>query len=144
LDRDQAIAYIQKVDQQRRRWTQYLYGVDWTSPALYDMVLNLEYIEIAQACEVLAAIVRLRCFEFTPECQAQMDDLALASRIRAELALHADTAHLEVQVVSRGGVVRIRGKLTTLEETEEVRRIAEKVAGVRELNLDELSPPVPV
>ncbi len=46
-----------------------------------------------------------RCFAFTPECQAAMDDLALASRIRANLALNGSTSNLEVDVVAHGGAV---------------------------------------
>jgi cytidylate kinase len=51
LNREGAISYIQKVDQDRQKWTQYLYGVDWNDPALYDVFINLEYLSIDQACE---------------------------------------------------------------------------------------------
>ena len=37
----QAIEHIQRMDNERRKWTQYIYGVDWTDPSLYDIVLNL-------------------------------------------------------------------------------------------------------
>jgi cytidylate kinase len=142
LSRNEAIEYIQKMDQDRRKWTHYLYGVDWGDPALYDIVLNLEYMNIPESCGAVSALVRERCFEFTPEDQAAMDDLALASHVRAELALNQATAHLEVEVESRHGALTIRGKIPAIEDLEQVRRVAEQVPGVQSLNLDGLSSPV--
>jgi len=138
LSRSEALAYIHKVDQERRKWTQYLYGVDWGDPALYDIVLNLEYMSVEEACDIIANIVRQRCFEFTSECQTAMDDLALASRVRANLAINSPTSHLEFDVTARGGSVSIKGRLTSLDELAEVRRVAGEVPGVSAVNLDEL------
>jgi cytidylate kinase len=75
MGRNEALAYIQKVDRDRRNWTHYLYGVNWEDPALYDLVLNLERYEIEEACEVVATAARQqKCFEFNGECQAEMED----------------------------------------------------------------------
>jgi cytidylate kinase len=142
LSRNEAVAYIQKTDQDRRKWTQYLYGVDWGDPELYDVVLNLEHMDIPEACAGVSTLVRQRCFEFTPADQAVMNDLALASRIRAELAIHESTSHLEVEVESSRGAVTVHGRIPTMADLEEVRRIAGAVAGVQSVNLDELSTPV--
>jgi cytidylate kinase len=141
LSREESLAYIQKVDDGRRRWTQFLYGVNWEDPALYDLVVNLEHMSIEEACSVLGAVVKQqRCFQFTEECQAAMDDLALASRIRANLAIDSSTSHLEVEVTASRGAVRIAGKLATPDEVVEVRRVALAVPGVTSLDLDELVP----
>ncbi len=139
MDRSQALAYIQKVDQDRERWTQFLYGVNWQDPSLYDIVLNLENITIEEACEMLAAMVRRqKCFQFTADCQQAMENLALASTVRANLALNPTTSHLEVDVIANAGAVYIKGKLAQLNELSEVRRVVEAMPAVREVNLDEL------
>ncbi len=141
LGAKEGLAYIQKVDEDRRKWTQFLYGVNWEDPVLYDLVINLEHINIDEACDSLVVVVKeRRCFEFTSECQAVMDDLALGSRIRANLALDPPTSHLEVEVTAVSGSVRIKGKLTSVEEIEEVRRVAIAVPGVTNLDLAELVP----
>jgi len=140
FNRAEAVAYIQKMDQQRRKWTQFLYGVDWGDPSLYDIVINLDHIDIEQACRVIAGLARERCFEFTPDCQAAMDDLALASRVRANLALDPATAHLEFEVDAFRGKVTIEGRLGNLDEIGEVRRVASVSPGVAELDLDALAP----
>ena len=67
-----------------------------------------------------------------------MDDLALASRVRAELALDAATSHLEFEVTASDGVVRIHGATTEMREVVDIQRVALGVPGVLNLNLDEL------
>jgi cytidylate kinase len=140
--RDRAIAHIEEVDADRRKWTRFLYGVDWGDPSLYDLVLNLEHITIDEACRMIATIVVDRCFEFTPECQQRMDDLALGSRVRAALAIDPSTSDLEVEVVAHSGAVSVRGQVATVAQVEDVRRVASGTAGVASLDLENLAPPI--
>ncbi len=140
----EAIAYIERVDEDRRKWTQFLYGVDWGDPALYDIVLNLEHIDIEEACHIIASMVIERCFEFTPDCQQKMDDLALGSRVRADLAIAPSTSDLELEVLAHRGAVSIKGRVSTLGQLDEVKQVASAASGVISLNLDELTPAVRV
>ena len=142
LSRAEALEHITKMDQDRRKWTQYLYGVDWGDPSNYDIVLNLEFMDIAEACEVTSTLARQRCFEFTPCCWAAMEDLALASRVRVELALDEATSHLEFEVRAKDGSVSVRGAVSNMREVDEIQRIVRAVPGVVNLNLDELNSPV--
>ena len=140
LNPQESLAYIQKVDEGRRKWTQFLYGVNWEDPALYDLVINLERMRIEEACDLLEAVAKgQKCFQFTEDCQAEMDDLALASRIRANLAIEPQTSHLEVEVTASRGAVRIAGSLAAPQELEQVRRVASAVPGVVSINLDDLA-----
>ncbi len=74
MDRESALAHLQKIDHQRARWTRALYGVDWNDPSLFDMVLNLGHLfDIEEAARVLASTVREnKRLEFTPERKAAM------------------------------------------------------------------------
>jgi cytidylate kinase len=139
LSRAEALEYIQKMDQDRRKWAQYLYGVDWGDPANYDIVLNLEAMEIADACQAVSALARQKCFEFTDACQSAMDDLALASRVRVELALDEATSHLEFEVQAKAGVVSLHGEVSNLREVTDIQRIASGVPGVKTLDVDALA-----
>jgi cytidylate kinase len=80
LTRKAAAAHIQKKDQQRKKWTQALYGVDWEDPSLYDMVFNLgRLFEVEEASEIIASMVKEHsCFRFTSRQQAALKDFALA------------------------------------------------------------------
>jgi cytidylate kinase len=136
LGRAEVIAHIEKIDEDRRKWTRYLYGVDWEDPSLHDLVINLEHIGIEQACRLAAGMAMEAAFEFSPESKAQMDNLVLASRVRAELALNPFTSNLEVEVEARGGEVTIKGCL--FDEAEEVQQVAEAVPGVSAVVIEEL------
>ncbi len=139
LGRKEVIAYIRKVDEDRQKWARYLYGVDWGDPSLYDLVVNLEYMTLEAACDtVITAVKNQRCFEFDSACQAAMRDLARASRIKANIALNPDTSELELEVECEGGVVRIKGKATDVDQVAEIRRIASEMPGVTKVNLDDL------
>ncbi len=130
MGRDAAVAYIEKVDQDTRRWVQYLYGVDLADPGLYDLVLNLKSFSITQACDVIVGVLRERCFMETAESRAAMEDLALASRVRARLAVTSPTSDLEVDIVAHGGDVSIGGMLLSREQLDRARAVALAVPGV--------------
>lgn len=136
--RTEAILHIAKVDEDRHRWTRFLYGVDWSDASLYDLVINLEHFSIDQACQIIVSAAKQRCLELTPECQQKMDDLALASRLRAQLALHPPTSDLELQIAARRGMVSIEGRVAVLAQIEEIKRLASGLAGVASLNLDKM------
>lgn len=142
MDRNEAIAYIHKGDVDRKKWTRFLYGVDWEDPYLYDLVVNLDALNIDDACELVAAALRQQThFGRTEECQADLQDLAEATRVRADLSINPATSHLEFEVSARRGVVSIRGKLTAIEELSEVKRVAQAVPGVVQLDMSEVTPP---
>lgn len=144
LDRRDAIEHIRRADSDRKKWTRYLYGVDWCDPSLYDLVINLEFIDIERACGIITStVMHQKCFHFDRTCRAAMDDLARASRVKAELALNPGTSNLEVDVLCSDGVVRVKGKVYTTGQIEEIERIAREVEGVVGVNLEELAPPIP-
>jgi hypothetical protein len=139
LTRGDAVTYIEKMDRDRRKWTQFLYGVDWGDPSLYHLVINLEDITIEQACLLIISMLEHRGFEFTPECQTAMNNLALASRVRAALALDPFTSNLEVDVLAAGGSVTVRGDL--FEQLDEVRSVVLAAPGVTGLSVEEVATP---
>ena len=135
LSPDAAIAYIRKMDEDRRKWAQFLYGVDWQDSSLYDFVINLERVRVEEACSAVAAMVARYGHELTPESQAIMDDLALASRVRADLAVNPFTSNLEVEVEAHGGSVCVRGSL--FEQAGEVERVVRSLQGVVSVRCEE-------
>ncbi|MEW5984734.1 MAG: cytidylate kinase-like family protein [Acidobacteriota bacterium] len=143
LSEAEALAHVQQMDQDRQKWTQYLYGVDWGDPSLYDVVVNLASIDIPGACDLIASAAAMPYFAETVESQAAMDNLVLASRVRATLARAPRTADLEVAVVARHGSVTIRGRLSPGVQFTEVEAIVHDVAGVTDVRL-EVAPDIDV
>lgn len=144
LGRSEVVSYIRKMDHDRQKWTHYLYGFDWADASLYDMVINLEFIDIEEACHIIVtAAKQQRCFEFDARRQTAMDNIARASRVKASVATNPKTADLELEVVADGGEVRIRGKISSTDQVKEVERVAREVDGVTSASL-ELTPVTPV
>ena len=136
--RKEAIAYIEKMDDDRRKWTQFLYGVDWRDASLYDLVLNLEQMSLQEACDVVCAVSRLDCFASTPDTERALNDLAKASRVKASLAMNPATADLQFNVRSDQGSVSIKGEIVSPQQIKVVAGIARTVAGVAEVRVEEL------
>ncbi len=140
LTPDGAVTYIERMDRDRERWTQYLYSVDWRNPALYDIVLNLEALNIRQACQIIAATARQDCFAETAESRAAMQDLVIASRVRAALAINESTETLELQVTAREGAVSITGRLPRDTDVLAIENVASRVAGVSSVDVGVFGP----
>ena len=137
-NRKEAIAYIEKMDEDRRRWTRFLYGVDWGDASLYDLVLNLEQMNLEEACDVICTVSRLKCFASTSETQRALDDLARASHVKASLAMNPATADLQFAVVAHDGSVSIKGDIVNPAQIKTIGGIVRSVPGVREVHLDQL------
>jgi cytidylate kinase len=131
LSRDQAIAHIHGMDEERKKWARYLYGIDWEDPSLYDLVVNLDHIDGKEASEMIADVAkRPRWSELDARCQAVLDDFARASCITASIVTNPKTEGLELEVECEGGAVQVSGKLFETGRIEEVKRIAMQVPGV--------------
>jgi cytidylate kinase len=135
----EALAYITKIDQDRSRWTQYLYGENWGDPALYDLVLNLESVDIQEACQVIVEMAGLKCFLETPHSVAAMNDLAVASKVRAVLVCNPATVDLELEVTAHGDTVVVKGPVRSSAQIAEIRALTERAAEGRTLDLEELA-----
>ncbi len=137
-NRKEAIDYIEKMDEDRRKWTRFLYGVDWRDASLYDIVLNLEQISLEEACDVICSASQLKYFEFTPESQRTMNDLATASRVKANLAMDPATSNVQFEVVAQGGSVSIKGDIVGPAQVKKVGSLVRAIPGVTEVHLDQL------
>ncbi len=81
----EARAMILKDDQERRKWTQNLYGADPWDSSLYDLVIHIHMFTVANAVDFICEAAGLDQLKTTSESQQKMDDLALASQVKAAL-----------------------------------------------------------
>ncbi|NOZ87793.1 MAG: BON domain-containing protein [Deltaproteobacteria bacterium] len=135
---DDAVAYVHKVDEQRRMWTKFLYGVDILDPQLYDMILNLHTMEISSAVEMVSVAARRP--EFVPDEKQRrcLNDYLLAGRVAAALATDPRTSELDVDVTAEEGALSLSGRLATEAQVEAVLEIAKGVDGVKSIDRDGL------
>ena len=137
-DRKEAIASIKKVDEDRSRWTKFLYGLDWTDASLYDMVLNLEQMTVQEACAAICFVSQANGFEFTADSQRALDDLALAAHVKASLAINPTTADLQFEVVADRGCVSIKGGIDSPAQAKMIGDLVHSLAGVTAVDLHQL------
>jgi cytidylate kinase len=130
MSRDQAEAYVHHVDEERARWTRFLYGIDWNSPLLYDLVINLESMGVPGACAVVRATAALPAYQVTDVSRRVVRDLALACRVEAALARDPSTARLECEATADGGAVTLRGNARDGETVEAATKLAARVPNV--------------
>ena len=137
--RKEAIAYVERIDDERRKWTRFLYGVDWTDPSVYDVVLNLEQMTLVEACDAICTLAGSACFQTTPETRADLDNLALASRVKADLAMNPDTCDLQFEITADAGSIAIKGGADSPEQLKKIRAFTENIPGVRRVAVTEVS-----
>jgi cytidylate kinase len=133
LNREQAIAHIQRVDRERARWANVLYGVDWNDPGQYDVILNLERISVAGAADTLAAMAGLRDFSPTAAGLKRQQDLSLASRVWAAMGKNPLTRSASLEVTANDGEVLLTGNVGSQKAVEAITQTAEQVEGVTTL-----------
>lgn len=131
--REAAEAHVQREDKERARWTRFLYGIDWDSPFLYDVVVNLEEMGVTGACAVIRATAALEEFQPTEVSRKAVRDLALSCRIRAALAREPVTSHCEVEVTSTDGLVTLRGSPRDDVAANRALEVAQSVPAVLEV-----------
>lgn len=139
ISRKEAIAFIEKADEDRQKWTRFLHGVNWEDPALYDAVLNLEQMTLVDATDVICALAQSSCFQPTPETRADLDDLAVSSAVKAKLATHPATCDLQFEVTAKAGVVTIKGGIDHPEQMKVIRGVAREVPGTHEVCMPEVA-----
>lgn len=136
LKRDEAIAFIQKIDKQRDKWTRFLYGVEWKDASLYDVLFNLEHMSIDVAGEAIVRMAGMDAFKSTPESQKTCDDLILSSRVWSALAINGQVMITNITVSADAGKVTISGGASSAKAINAISDVARSVEGVKEVKTD--------
>ncbi|HWU41664.1 MAG TPA: cytidylate kinase family protein [Candidatus Acidoferrum sp.] len=142
----EALAYIEKVDRERREWTRFLFELDWEDASLYDLVVNLSRMNLATACETVARLTERDEFQPTATSRKAMRDLTLHSKVSAALAMDFRTRDAKLQITVDGGLVTITGTTHWPEVANAIPSVARQVEGVEEVRSDiaGVTPPRPL
>lgn len=130
----EAEARILMDDQERRKWTQSLYGVDPWDGSLYDIMIHIQKLTVDNAVDMICEAAGLEQFRTTEDSQRRMDDLVLASQIKASLV---DT-YPGISVICEYGNVLIYTKANdrfTRKLDKEAESLSQKIKRVRSLEL---------
>jgi len=128
---------LKKDDEERRKWSMYLYGIDTKDPALYDIVLHIENLEVDDAVEILADIAKRPCFQTTRESQMIIDDYHGAAKAQETLFDRFPSA----QVKCVNGVIFVTVETTLSQEQEVINKIIDilkgkDIAGIKDVKVN--------
>lgn len=135
LNKEEAVRYIKKMDDERLRWTEFLYHVDWRDPALYDLVINLDRVSIPSACELIRDAITLEEFRAIPDWEKIWNDLALSCSARAKIAVDKNigTRDRGIELEANDGVVTIGGKVDSHYDAERLEEMIRQMPDVRDV-----------
>ena len=76
---------ISKIDEERRKWTRRLYGVDPRDPSLYDLVVCIDKIKVEGAICLICEAASQEAFRLKEQDLQKLRDLALSCKVKSAL-----------------------------------------------------------
>lgn len=134
ISEEEARSLILRDDQERRKWTRSLYGLDPWDSALYDLVLHIHKLTVDDAVAFICEAAGLKQFEATPETRRKMDDLVTACEVKALLADET----VDVSVICEFGNVLIytqSGERMQHKLQERARKMVRELKGVHHVEV---------
>jgi len=80
VSEEKARQILNKIDEERSKWSMFLYGIDAKSPELYDIILHIDNLKVNDAVEILYNFAKRSCFETTTETQKKLKDMLIAAK----------------------------------------------------------------
>ena len=134
LTREATQRLLKKIDEERVKWSQYLYGIDSRDSSLYDLVVHIKTLTVEDAVDIICNAARLEHFQTTPESQQAMKDLVTAASVKAALVPFVP----DVDVSCSQGNVQLSlqvGKYGKDSMTGEIEKIARTIQGVENIEI---------
>jgi hypothetical protein len=105
---------------------QKMFGIDWTDPSLYTIVLNTARVPVMDCVEHIVRLAESSAFQETAESRAPLIDDLILSRVRA--AIEQRFAGIDAQV--RSGKVTLTGGSSDERMIVEAVRLVHTIEGV--------------
>ena len=134
ISEKEARRILLKDDEERNKWSQFLYGINTTDSQLYDLVIHTRKISVEDAVDIICHTVSMKQFQTTPESQQALENLALGAEVKAALI----DLNPAVEVCAENGIVHINAKISEavrqdMENT--IKTHAWSVKGVKDVRL---------
>ena len=126
--REEIKNYIKLIDERRKKWSLFLYGVEWKDSSHYDIVLNL------------AKIASAKQFQSNSESLKTIKDLHLAATARVYLQQSPRTrgSEVEIEADSSSGLLTVRGstpKTGSRMWERDIKNVLSKIDGVKDIKV---------
>lgn len=141
LDVRAATARVRSYDRELAGRMEFLFGVDWTSPEHYDLVINTAGERWSFYVDLIVHAARSERYRPTPASLQRMRDLSIASQVRAVIASDPVTKNINVEVGCRAGRVELKGVVFTPAVMDAAAAVARQVPGVTEVTCEAVEIP---
>jgi cytidylate kinase len=136
VSRAEALRSLRNDDEQRRKWSQALYGIDTQDPTLYDLLVHTRNLAVSDVADIVCHTAERECFATTQASRKVLDDSALSAKVQA--ALINLNPHVEVKADDGRVHVRVRAQTEQCEMVDQIRAAAGAVRGVRAIEVEVL------
>jgi len=130
----EARSLIVRDDQERRKWSRDLFGLDPWDSHLYDLIVHIQRLTVDDAVDFICEAARQKAFETTPEAQRKMDDRVIACEVKAALV----EEFADVGVVCEFGNVLIycrSGERTEHKLKQKVKKLVREIPGIHHMEV---------
>lgn len=141
LDQKAATARVRTYDREMSGRIDYLFGLDWTLPENYDLVINTRDDAWEFYTDLLVAAARHPQYQPTPESRQKIRDLSLAAQVRAAIATDPGTKHINIEVTARAGHVVLKGVVFSPAMLEAAAAVAQRIPGVANVSCEAVEIP---
>jgi len=138
--REQVVSYIKLIDERRRKWSQFLYNTFWKDPSHYDIVFNLEKINIDVAAEIITNTVSKKEFKSDSKSLQVLNNLHLAAKANVYLQQSPRTkgSEVEIEADANSGSLVVSGscpKVGSKMWENDIKKVLSKVEGVKTIKV---------
>ena len=132
ISQSEALRILKRDDEERRKWSLHICGIDTHDPSLYDLVIHIKKLSADEATDIICHAVAYSHFQATAQSQQAMDDLLLAARVKASLVERYPRA----EVAAKGGDVFIGLEGASLAKAKAIQNIVGQIPGVKKMDVD--------
>jgi len=137
---EEASNHIKLMDERRHKWSQFLYGVDWKDPVHYDIVYNIEKMNVDLIADLITNVVTREEYKLSAESVQTLKNLHLASKAQAYLLKSPRTRGSEVKIeadVTTGTLV-VTGTVPKMGSSiweSDIKHVLSEVEGVKTIKV---------
>jgi cytidylate kinase len=141
LDRDAAIQYIYDIDESRKKWINFLHGIDWDLSTIFDIVLNIQIMDIDGAVDAVVTLANKEPFRPSEISDRILRKMHLVSKAEVALLNEKETRSLNIDMSCiEEGILELKGSLKTKKLRSLILGVVGRVDGVVDIN-DKMTDP---
>jgi len=134
ISRAEALQLLRKDDNERRKWSKYLYGTNTWDSSLYDLVIHVHKVAVKDAVDIICHTASLNVFQATPESKKAIEDLTLMAEVKAAI-IGMDHG---IKISAKDGIVFIKTGATFQQRqplNRDIEQIVKKIQGVKDVRI---------